>query len=146
VKSISCKKLWRKSSAWLHDFIKEGKSVRKLICFVLLVALPGFATAWSIKTEPYPAGSIQPTHCGFYFDAAPKVRIAATTDETGKFCVIDLATVTLTNGSHTVKATFIIDHPVIPAESDFSNSLTFTWPIPVVPGKPSAPSTLQLVP
>lgn len=121
--------------------------MKKFLFLAVLLTVPAIASAWSLRTDPHsPAEPVQPSHCGFYFDAAPKVVRAVDTEAGGVYCLLDLSTVTLANGTHTVKATHIVDHPVSPAESDFSNTVTFTWPIPAAPGTPGAPSVLKLVP
>lgn len=108
------------------------------------------AHAYKIISDPLPTTDPQYSalsHCNIYFDAAAPLKVVINTTG-GKHCELDLNTVTLSNGTHTVQATHLIDHPTSPLESiTKSNTVTFTWPIPNPPtGTLQAPAGWRLVP
>jgi hypothetical protein len=121
----------------------------KNILFTALVVVSAPSYAYRLISDPLPATDPQYSalsHCQFYFDSAPAVKVAVVSTG-GKHCEIDLGTVTLSSGTHTAQATHLIDHPTTPLESVKSNSVTFTWPIPNPPtGTLQAPAGWRLVP
>ena len=119
-------------------------------CIALLIALAAIpAHAYRLISDPLPTTDSQYSalsHCNFYFDTAAAVKVAVVATG-GKHCEIDLGSVTLSNGSHTVKARHLIDHPTSPLESADSNAVTFVWPIPNPPtGTLLVPGGFRLVP
>lgn len=83
----------------------------------------------------------KPTHCGWYMDAAAKEVLPVTLDASGNpYCSRDMAGTA--NGSHTMKATFIIKDAAW-GDRESAQSPPFTFVVPAAPG--AAPSALRLV-
>lgn len=80
-----------------------------------------------------------PTSCGLFMDAAAKQVVPVALDANSKpYCKFDINTVS--TGSHTVTATFIVDDPIWGArESAKSVPFVFTGP-----PAPSSPAALKL--
>jgi hypothetical protein len=80
------------------------------------------------------------THCGVFLDTGAKVVIPVTVEGSGKICKFDLAGIS--NGSHVVKMTGIVNDPLWPAEESAQSApLSFARP-----AAPAIPAGLRLVP
>ena len=103
--------------------------MRRLLALLVLTPLVayGVPTVISDGTDTVPG----PTHCGWYFDAAPRVLVPVGLDSEGlPRCVFDVGAVTV--GPHVVQATFVIDSGVWGIEEGpKSLPLAFTRPAAV---------------
>lgn len=104
-----------------------------ILCVLAMVGQHAHPAPFIVSADFATTGT-QPTHCGLFLDAAPKVEVPVVSQTSGaKFCKFDIAAVA--TGSHTVTATAIAKDTVWGTlESVKSSPFTFTRPgIPAVP-------------
>lgn len=111
------------------------------ITLLFLSSIAAVEASPFVVSDPYSITStIQPTHCGMVLDNGVKIEIPVTSDTTGKYCKLDLNSVT--TGQHTLTATFIIKD-VIWGNLESSPSPPFTFVRPGVPNTPTIPGLVK---
>lgn len=111
--------------------------MKRLLLILLLAAVPSFALAVDIVSDPLAPGV---NECGVYVDSTPYFFIPTTTTSSGEICEYDVTFIS--NGAHTVSMTARLNDPVWGLrESVKSVPLDF-----VKPGPPVAPVGVRLEP
>jgi hypothetical protein len=108
-----------------------------------LFLLSALWTCWAaaspfMVSDPYPVGGTQPTHCGVFLNAAPRVEIAvALKAENRPYCRYDLVGVAV--GSHTIRMTHVAKDTIW-GDLESAQSVPFTFSRPGTPGVPTGPA------
>jgi hypothetical protein len=111
--------------------------MKRLLALSLMLAATYVSTAPFIVSDPIDPRA---THCGWKFNSEARTDVPVALSETDKICKVDLAGRAV--GTYTITATAVAVDPVW-GRMESAPSANFTLS---VPGKPTSPPGLRIVP